>query len=168
MDEASITQSITDTFDGVDVVVASQEAGSPEVAWGDSFFFYDPDGNLSPNRRFPFATIVTNDYGDFDRASHLNRPGVFRLNVGVSAETYRSLFGPHPAPPGAAGAVDTGHDFTALDQLLPHPVYAPQSWVCVLNPNAATFEDVVRPLLKEAYEMAVRRHTRRAARGGAA
>jgi hypothetical protein len=42
MNEASITQYIADTFDGVDVVVASRDAGSPEVAWGDTFFSYDP------------------------------------------------------------------------------------------------------------------------------
>ena len=103
MDEASIIQYIIDTFDGVDVVVASRDAGSPEVAWGDTFFIYDPGRGLPPNRRFPFATIVTKDYGDFDCASQLNRPGVFRLNIGVSKDTYRSLFGPQPANPGAAG-----------------------------------------------------------------
>ena len=159
MDEASITQYITDTFAGVDVV-KPETSGGPEIAWGDTFFIYDPDRNLEPHRRFPFATIVTKDYGDFDRASNLNRPGVFRLNIGVSKETYRSLFGRHPAPPGAAGMADTRHDFTALDQLLPHPVYAPQSWVCVLNPSDATFQKI-RPLLAEAYDLAVSRYTRR-------
>ena len=38
MDEASIAQYIATTFAGVDVVVASQEGGAPEVAWGDTFF----------------------------------------------------------------------------------------------------------------------------------
>src|SRR5262245_42531868 len=164
MDEASITQYITETFAGVDVVVGSREAGSPEVAWGDSFFSYDPDRNLPPAHRFPFATIVTKDYGGFDCASQLNRPGVFRLNIGVSKETYRSLFGPQPSSPPSGGAVATGHDFTALDQIMPHPVYAPQSWVCVLNPSAATFE-AVRPLLADAYQLAVSRHAKREARG---
>lgn len=158
MDEASITRYIADTFDGVDVVVASAENGAPEVAWGDVFFSYDPDRNLAPNRRLPFATIVTQDYGEYDRASNLNRPSVFRLNIGVSKETYGSLFGPLPRPPGAAGAVDTGHDFTALDQILPHPVYAPMSWICVLNPSDATFQ-AVRPFLAEAYDLAVRKRT---------
>ena len=164
MDEASITQYITDTFDGVDVVVASRDAGSPEIAWGDTFFSYDPGRQLPPNRRFPFATIVTKDYGDFDCASQLNRPGVFRLNIGVSKETYRSLFGPQPSPPPAGSVVETGHDFTALDQLLPHPVYAPMSWVCVLNPSAATFQ-AVRPLLAEAYQLTVGRNSKRETRG---
>jgi hypothetical protein len=49
LDEASITRYITDTFDGVDVVVASREAGSPEIAWGDTFFSYDPIGTWSQN-----------------------------------------------------------------------------------------------------------------------
>ena len=159
MDEASITRYIADTFAGVDVVVASRETGAPEVAWGDTFFSYDPDRNLDPKRGFPFATIVTKDYGDFDCASNLNRPGVFRLNIGVSKDTYRSLFGPQPPPLGASGVVDTGHDFTALDQIMPHPVYAPQSWVCVLNPSEATFQ-AVRPLLAEAYELVVRRYAK--------
>jgi hypothetical protein len=154
MDQRSITQYIADTFAGVDAVTPTDG-----IASGDTFFIYDPDRKLDPKRRFPFATIVTKDYGDFDRASNLNRPDVFRLNVGVSKDTYRSLFGPQPSPPGGDGVVDTGHDFTALDQLLPHPVYAPQSWVCVLNPSADTFQ-TVQPLLAEAYDRAVSRHAK--------
>ena len=154
MDQDAIIRYVLENCPGVDVVRPTDG-----IAAGDTFFIYDPDRKLDPQRRFPFATIVTNDYGDFDRASNLDRPGVFRLNVGVSRDTYRSLFGPQPSPPGAAGHVDTGHDFAALDQLMPHPVYAPQSWVSVLNPSAATFERL-RPLLAEAYERAVRRHDR--------
>jgi hypothetical protein len=40
---------------------------------------------------------------------------------------------------------------------MPHPVYAAQFYVCVLNPGAETFE-AVKPLLAEAYSIAVRRH----------
>jgi hypothetical protein len=149
-DEASITKYIADTFDGVDVVVGSREAGSPEIAWGDTFFIYDPDRNLEPRHQFPFATIVTKDYGEFDRASNLDRPGVFRLNVGVSKQTFQSLF-----PSG-----DAGHDFTALDQTMPHPVYGKMHWVCVLNPSETTFE-AVKPLLAVAYGTAVARHGKR-------
>jgi hypothetical protein len=130
----------------VDIVIASQEGGAPEIAWGDTFFIYDPERNLEDTKRFPFATIVTKDYGDFDNASNLDRPGVFRLNIGLSKATYDSLFG------------DAGeeHDFTALDRLLPHPVYGRNHWVCVLNPSDATFE-TLRPLLREAYDRAVAR-----------
>ena len=145
MDEASIRRHIATEFAGVDVDVASRESGAPEIAWGDTFFIYDPNRNLEGPRRFPFATIVTKDYGAFDNASNLNRPGVFRLNIGVSKKRYEALF-PN----------DAAHDFTALDRLMPHPVYGPNHWVCVLNPTEATFESL-RPLLAEAYEIAVRR-----------
>ena len=149
MDEASITQYIIDTFDGVETVTSS----------GNTFFFYGSD------RKFPFVTLVTND--DYDQVSNLNRPSVFRLNIGISKQTYRSLFGSQPSQPppsGAGGVVDSGYDFTALDQLMPHPVYGRMYWVCVLNPSAETFQEVVRPLLAEAYDMDVSKHAKRAAR----
>jgi hypothetical protein len=142
MEQHEIVQYIAETFAGVDVVV-----GSEGIAEGDTFFIYDPQRDLDQKHRFPFATIVTKDYGDFDSASNLNRPGVFRLNVGVTRATFRALFG---------DAVAAGYDYSALDRLMPHPVYAPQSWVAVLNPSAETFR-VVEPLLAEAYEQAVKR-----------
>ena len=141
MDQAAITAYIAETCPGTDVVT-----GTEGIAAGDTFFIYDPQWNLPDKQQFPFATIVTKDYGEFDNASNLNRGGVFRLNVGVSRETFRSLF--------ADDVTDETYDFTALDRLLPHPVYGRQSWVCVLNPSADTFERV-KPLLREAYEIAV-------------
>jgi hypothetical protein len=146
MDKDSITAYITDTFDGLDVVVAS----------GDTFFFYDPDRSFDPARRMPFATIVTSDA--YDNVSNLSRPVVFRLNLGVSKDTYRSLFG-SAASPSDASSGESSVDFTALDQLLPHPVYGRMFWICVLSPSAPTFE-LVRPLLAEAYDLCVRRTTR--------
>lgn len=142
MSEAEITHFITSTFAGVHVQVASREDGAPEIAWGDSFFFYDPGRDIPPDRRFPFATITTKDYGDFDCLSQLNRPGVFRLNIGIGKQTFASLFG---------GAQDGGHDFAALDRLMPHPVYGKMYWVSVLNPSTETFT-AIQPLLAEAYE----------------
>ena len=149
MDQESIRRYVSTEFPGVDVQIAAAENGAPEMAWGDTFFIYDPNRNLEGTRRFPFATIVIKDYGDFDNASNLNREGVFRLNVGVSKRTYERLF---------PNEVD--HDFTALDRLMPHPVYGRNHWVCVLNPSEATFE-TVKPLLDEAYQIAVRRLDRR-------
>ncbi len=153
MDEIAITNFITTTFPGVEVVAAS----------GDSFFFFNPDRTIPADHKFPFLTLVTSD--NYDQASNLNRPGVFRLNIGVSKETYRSMFGPSPSPPGASGVVEMQYDFTALDQILPHPVYAPQFWVCVLNPSDETFEKKVQPLLAEAYELAAGRYAKRTGRG---
>jgi hypothetical protein len=39
---------------------------------------------------------------------------------------------------------------------MPHPVYAPQHWVSILNPSDATFDTVVKPLLDEAHERVAR------------
>ena len=149
MDQDAIIQYVTDTFTGVEVVRPTDGPGA-----GDTFFFYDPQRNLDPTRRLPFATIVTKDYGGFDEASNLNRPDVFRLNIGVSRDTFRALFG-HPAS--ADSTRSAAYDFAALDRLMPHPAYAPQAWVGVLNPRPDTFE-AVKPLLAEAYVRVAARH----------
>lgn len=152
MDEESIRRYVATTFDGINVMIGSPEAGSPELAWGDTFFIYDPERNLPDSRQFPFATIVNKDYGEFDNASNLNRDGVYRLNIGVSKETFERLF------PEASH-----HDFSALDMLMPHPIYAQYHFVGVLNPGDTTFEEL-KPLLSEAYEIAVRRAQPRSSR----
>jgi hypothetical protein len=148
MDETQVAEYITATFDGVHTV----------DAWGDTFFYYNPDQERPDE--FYFATLKTKD-DDYDRVSNLDRPGIFRLNIGVGRATYRSLVG---APP-RSGESAPEHDFTALDRLLPHPVYGQAFWVCVLNPSDATFQTVVRPLLAEAYDRAVSKYTKAAARG---
>jgi hypothetical protein len=154
MTEDEIVAFVRDTLTGVDILVASEEGGAPEVAWGDTFFSYDPDGTLPADRRFPFATIVTNDYPDFDTASELSRPGVFRLNTWVSRETFARLFPGYPE--------DAEPDFTALDTPMPHPIYGAQSWVSIICPGPAT-ADLARSLLTEAHRRAVERHDRRLA-----
>jgi hypothetical protein len=143
VNQERIIEYIADQFEGVDVV-----AGTIEIAIGDTFFIYDPNRDLDDRHRFPFATIVTKDYGEFDNLSNLDRPGVYRLNIGVSRDTFRRLF---PS--------EAQHDYTALDTLMPHPVYAPQSWISVLNPSDATFE-TLKPYLQEAYDIAVKRIAR--------
>jgi predicted DNA-binding protein (MmcQ/YjbR family) len=57
----------------------------------------------------------------------------------------------------------TGVDYAALDTLMPHPFYASQYWVSVVNPGEATL-DTVRTLLTEAYEFAARKHSRKRSR----
>ena len=159
MNEESITRYISDTFSGVDAQLASQENGAPEAAWGDRFFIYDPHRNLPENHRFPFATIVTKNYAGFDEASDLNRPGVFRLNIGVSKNTFHQLFGPASSAPEPTGSAEASRDYSVLDEIMPHPVYATQHWVSVLNPSETTFQKI-QPLLKEAYDIAVRRRSK--------
>jgi hypothetical protein len=135
---------------GVIPTTASQANGDPEVAWGDSFFFYDPDDSVPAGRRFPFATIVIKDYPGWDTESDLNRSGVYRLNLGVGRERFQQLFG---FPPAEFDAHRCEFGFTALDRVIPHPVYGKQAWVSILVPGEHT-GDQVPALAAEAYERA--------------
>jgi hypothetical protein len=83
VDQDGIIQYVADTFAGVDIMRPSEGPGA-----GDTFLIFDPDRNLEPRQQMPFATIVTKDYGDFDNRSQLDRPGVYRLNIGVSREPF--------------------------------------------------------------------------------
>ena len=99
----------------------------------------------------PFVTLVADD--QYDAWSGLDRPGVFRLNIGLGGPTFRALF------PDA----DAAGDWTRLDTLMPHPDYARQHWVCIVSPSAASFE-TLKPLLIEAHGIAARRAERKAAK----
>lgn len=146
---------VTEELHGTVVVVASAESGAPEVAWGDTFFIYDPDAMIPPEKHFPFATVVVNDYPGFDEASNLGRTGVYRVNVWVSRDTYEREI----------SAVDAAAvDYTVLDRVIPHPVYGPQSWLSVLNPGPVT-EDTVKGLLAEAHDRARVRYEKQRGRG---
>ena len=128
VDDASILRYIAQTYPDADIFTAG------------SGTFMSCDGEKHwPN----FATLVTSD--EYDPASDLDRPGVYRLNIGVSKATFERVVGSNPNP-----------DYTALDQLMPHPVYAMQHWVCILNPSEATFDKLVKPLLDEAHERVAR------------
>lgn len=146
-----IADYITATFAGVHVV----------EAWGDTFFFYNPDQQGADE--IYFATLKSQD-DDYDHFSNLNRPSVFRLNISLDKSTFRSLFGMLPSHTAAQAATTSPYDYTLLDQLMPHPVYGRQYWVSVLNPSEATFQ-TVQPLLAEAYALAASKYAKRAARG---
>jgi hypothetical protein len=150
MDRDTIGQYLQSHFPGV----------HPVSAWGETAFFYNPQRALP--RGIYFATIKTQD-GEHDRASGLDRPGVFRLNLGISQSSYRSLFGPPPRRPPAGGVVASGHDFFTLDVLTPHPVYGWMSWICILNPSEASFERI-KPLLAEAHALAMGKFAKRTTR----
>jgi hypothetical protein len=112
---------------------------------GDWYFFYDPDGVTVPERRFPFCTIVTGDR--YDGASRLDRDeATYRLNLGISRDSYEAHFGPAPRQAAGREVIDTGADYTATDTLLPHPYYAPLHWVCVVNPGEGTRAELSRLL----------------------
>jgi hypothetical protein len=132
-DPDEITEWITTTYP--QTVVAT--------ALGATFFSLD-------EKHWPnFATIVTTDEHDMGEPSNLARPGVFRLNIGVGKETFERLVGSIIDP-----------DYAALDVVLPHPVYARQRWLAILNPSRDTFDRVVKPLIAEAHERLAKQRRR--------
>ena len=147
MNELEVSRYLPEAFAGVDVVVEA----------GNHFFFYNPDPNVPPDHMFPWATLMVNDVND--PFSNLDRPSIYRLNIGVSKATFQSLFGTDQRPGSMKNTAEgepvfSGYDYTALDQVMPHPVYGKMHWVCVLNPSDKTFETLVHPLLDEAYALA--------------
>lgn len=116
---------------------------------GDAFAIYDPDHDFEQRPRQGWATVVNSDVND--TASDLERPGVYRLNIGLPRQRFRELM-----------TTDVEHDPTAIDVLFPHPVYSVYNWVSVLNPDRTW--PTVRALLDEAHAFAVRKHNNTAAR----
>jgi hypothetical protein len=144
-------------LEGVLVQTPGPGDGSPEIAWGDAFLYYAPDGRM-PQAGQPFATVVTKDYPD-EPASGLGRDGRWRVNIGVGRTAFRELTGEDPR------SMQRTWDHTAEDVLLPHPVYAALGWVCVVDPGEAT-GSLVLDLLRQAYERARARAERRQAVDG--
>lgn len=135
------------SLDGVLVLRPQPGDGSPEISWGDVFFYYAPDGRV-PNGQ-PFATIVTKNYPDED-SPQLDEPGAFRLNIAVGRDALPALLdaeGPRAEP----GTDDT---WTA------HPVYGQLGWAAVVNPGARTGARGLS-LLDAAHARARQRHQRR-------
>ena len=143
MDPAAIRAHVEATCPGVTV---TEDKGS-------LFFIHNPTKDPAPSASIPFATVVVSDR--YDPGSDLERRGLFRLNVGVRMETYKAMFGAPPPFPKDGGIVQTGHDFTAVDRFLPHPVYAAMGWVCVVAPDQAWPQ--AKAFLAEAFEQVRRK-----------
>ncbi len=69
-------------------IVTQLDSVAPKTSWGETSLFYNP-GRRLPHGVY-FCTIKDHD-GANDRASHLNRAGVFRVAIGLSEPTSRSL-----------------------------------------------------------------------------
>ncbi|HEX2133263.1 MAG TPA: DUF6194 family protein [Actinophytocola sp.] len=151
MDAEELTQHIRGTYDGIRVMENA----------GDTFLIYDPDGDLPDERTFPFVTIVTGN--NYDSVSALDEPGTYRLNIGLTKATYTALFGAAPTERDEHGVLVTGHDHAARDRVVPHPVYASQYWVSVVNPGPAT-RDAIPGLLAEAHGFAARKYANQRSR----
>jgi hypothetical protein len=132
-------------FEGVLVVIPGAGSGSPEVAWGDAFFYYAPDG-VMPERTQPYGTIVTKNYPD-DAESELDEPGRFRVNIHVGRGRVSQI-------------VNGDASRSASDVFVSHPLYGTAGWVSVVNPSVSTSEQTIS-LLHDAHEAARARASRR-------
>ena len=107
-----------------------------------------------------YVRTVKEKDGENDRSSHLDRSGVYRVNLGVRRQTFLNLYGNIPARPKKGGVIDMKYDFTANDKIMPHPVYGWLSWLCCLNPSAERFEEL-KPLIAEAHAYAKEKYEKR-------
>ncbi|MDP9795474.1 hypothetical protein J2S43_003986 [Catenuloplanes nepalensis] len=91
------------------------------------------------SHRMPFATIVSRDTPGVDEDSRLGRPGVFRLNIALGRTEFTRRFG---YPPAEAAEHRAGVDAARTGVIMPHPAYAVQGWIAVLNPPVALLPEL--------------------------
>ena len=103
-------------------LLALDPAMTRQHYYGERAVFYNP------RRAAPLGVIVASvkDHdGPNDRRANLSRSDVYRLAFGLPRTTFTELFGAVPARPPKGGVVALpDHDLTAVDRLMPHPVYA--------------------------------------------
>lgn len=107
--------------------------------YGYRFFCYSTDHTR------PFVTLIESD-NEQDTISDLNREGVFRLNIGISKESFKKLF----------SNTNRAWDYTELDQFMPHPEYAAFHFICVVAPGEKTLDQTIH-FIKEAHSVAKQR-----------
>ena len=129
----------------VEAFVAGMENVQREENFGYVFFFVGAD------HRLPFVTIANSDQ-EYDNVSNLSREGAFRINIGISKETFQNLIVKSNAEL---------IDYSALNTFLPHPDYAKQNFVCILNPSGENIE-TTKKLIAEAHSIAAKRLQRKA------
>ena len=148
---------ITEFVESLEAVLVHRPAegdGTPEIAWGDIFFYYAPDGELPETQ--PFVSIVTKDYPD-EPPSGLNAPDAFRVNLGSDKEEFVARLGRDPkAPPSDLESLSATDDV-----IIAHPTYGSLGWLAVKNPGPATEADV-RELITRAHALAKSRYQRKA------
>jgi hypothetical protein len=92
-------------------------------------------------RMIPFVSIANSD-NEYDKVSRLDREGVFRVNIGVSKKTFEALFG--------NSNTEDKPDYSKFDVFMPHPDYAKQFFICILNPSENNSEKL-KALILEAH-----------------
>ena len=126
-------------------------------SWGEKGIFYNPNHVL---KRGVYILTIKEKDGDNDNGSNLDRENVYRVNLGIRKKTFIELFSDVPKRPSAGEIVSMNYDFTELNKIIPHPVYAWMGWISVLNPSHKTFEKL-KPFIQEAYEYAVEKFKKR-------
>ncbi|WP_424216630.1 DUF6194 family protein (plasmid) [Streptomyces sp. BI20] len=173
----------------VHVETAGPGTGAPEIAWGDTFATDAPAGARPSAMPFAtvvvkdypgFDTASALDRSGVFRVNlAVGRARLAELTRGPDAEGSPvpgtgTVAGPGTGVGAGAGTrtgaaagtegdasrVDAAPDPTAFDRILPHPVYAAQGWIAILNPGPVTAPHL-RALVHEAHARAVARRTRR-------
>jgi hypothetical protein len=108
-------------------------------AYRERSFFYNPEYSLP--KGIYFATIKESD-GPNDRASKLDREGIYRFSIGVGKKQYQEMFGEIPKRPAKGNIVGLDLDFSTLNEIMPHPIYAWMGWICILNPKLEIIESI--------------------------
>lgn len=123
-------------------------------SWGEKGVFYNPERKL---KRGIYTLTVKEKNGDHDKASKLDRPGIYRINLGIRKKTFEELFSAVPKRPAAGETVAMPFDFSVTNTILPHPVYAWMGWICILSPDKNGFERL-KPYIKESYALALEKY----------
>lgn len=111
-----------------------------EENMGYQFYFVGDDHHV------PFFSIAENG-NQYETMSKLDREGVFRVNIGVSRDTFMSMF---------ADTDVEKVDFSVLDTFLPHPHYSKQYFICILNPSENNDEQLKKFII-EAHDIGQKR-----------
>jgi hypothetical protein len=147
MTASEIIKIIQQKFDGVVV----------KAAFAEATLFYNP-GNALPNGVY-FLTIKDSD-GPNDKASQLNREGVFRVSFKPKPSTYKRVFGEKPKRAKAGARVTGFGDPARIDEWMPHAIYAWMGWTMILSPSQNSINQLW-PFVEESYEQAKEKFSQR-------
>ena len=128
----------------LETFISNLENVQQEENFGYLFYFVGDD------HRLPFVTIANSD-NEYDKVSNLSREGVFRINIGVSKETFQQLVGESSGE---------ALDYSVLNVFLPHPDNERQHFICILNRSGENVE-VTKKLIGEAHSIAAARFQRK-------
>lgn len=89
-----------------------------------------------------YVLTIKDKDGKNDKSSKLDRIDTFRVNIGVKKDTFKKVFRFIPSRPSSGCTVDMNYNFTKINEILPHPIYAWMSWISIINPTKSKFEEL--------------------------